>query len=514
MRFLALLFVCFAVLPASGQSKTVKKLDAYFEAARVQWDIPGMAVAIIEDGEVVLAKGYGVQSVDTQTPVTPNTLFAVASNTKSFTSAALAMLVDEGKLNWDDPVRMYIPDFELYDTYVSTNMTVRDLLCHRSGLATFSGDLIWYGSTHSREEIVKRARHLEPVVGFRDGYGYQNIMFIAAGEVVEAVSGITWDDFIETRILDPLGMDRTVSSINDFAGMSDVSTPHNTNSMGSGNHTIQWVNWDNIGGAGALNSSVNDMSRWLQLQLGHGTLDSSVYWTEARTQEMWTVETPKSVSGWSQRNFPTKHFSGYGLGWELHDIHGKKVVSHGGGYDGMISTTCMVPEEGLAFVILTNNLNWLPSALTHKILDCYLGDPKADTRDWAAYYLELKEGQDAHAKEQESLAAEERIKNTTPTLALEEYAGSYVSEMYGAIEIRVIGDQLAFQFEPTPLFRGTLRHWHYDTFQLNWGTQMMLPSGTALFSLDAAGRVATLKIDVPNPDFDFTELKFAKALAD
>lgn len=516
-----LMLACAAVLllasPAPAQknaSKQLKELDAYFQQARKNWDIPGMAIAIVKDGEVVHAKGYGVANVDTQAPATANTLFAVASNTKAFTSAALAMLVDEGKLSWDDKVQQYLPFFQLYDPYVSAEMTIRDLLCHRSGLATFSGDLVWYGSSYSREEVIRRARHLEPTYGFREHYGYQNIMFITAGEVVAKVSGVSWDDFIKTRFFQPMGMDRSVTTINMFPGMTDIAAPHNTNLSGEGNHTIQWVNWDNIGGAGAIVSSVNDMARWLQLQLGKGTLDSTQYWSEARTYDMWQVHTPEGISSWSRGNFPTKTFNGYGLGWELWNYHGEKIVNHGGGYDGMISKTVVVPGQDLAFVILTNNINWLASALTYKILDVYLGDKRKDTRDWARYYLDLKTQIDARDKQEQQALAEARISDTTPSLELAAYTGTYRSELYGDIEVRLIGDQLAFQFKPTPLFRGTLRHWHYDTFQLNWGTDMMLPSGTAQFVLNPQGQVAEIKIDVPNPDFDFTELKLLKVLAD
>ena len=339
-------------------------------------------------------------------------------------------------------------------------------------------------------------------------------MFITAGEVVAKVSGMSWDDFIKTRFFQPMGMDRSVTTINMFPGMTDIAAPHNANLSGEGNHTIQWVNWDNIGGAGAIVSSVNDMARWLQLQLGKGTLDSTQYWTEARTYDMWQVHTPEGISSWSRGNFPTKTFNGYGLGWELWNYHGEKIVNHGGGYDGMISKTVVVPGQDLAFVILTNNINWLPSALTYKILDVYLGDKKKDTKDWAQYYLELKTQIDARDKQEQKALTEARIQGTTPSLELAAYTGTYRSELYGDVEVRLIGDQLAFQFEPTPLFRGTLRHWHYDTFQLNWGTDMMLPSGTAQFVLNPQGQVSEIKIDVPNPDFDFTELKLLKVLAD
>jgi len=503
-----ILFCAVIALPlaAFSQSKIVKRIDNYIEDSRELWNIPGMAVAIVKDGEVLLSKGYGIRDVRTGEPVNENTMFAIASNSKAFTSAALAILVDEKKITWDDKVVDHLPYFEMYDDYVTQNMAIRDLLCHRSGLATFSGDLIWYGSGHSRKEVIKRAKYLEPVSDFRTDYGYQNIMFLAAGEIVAEVSGMSWDDYIKEKFFSPLGMETAVTSIKDFKSTTNLAAPHNDHD--GTNIAIDWVNWDNIAPAGSIVASVNELSEWIKLQLGHGTLDSTQYWSEERTHEMWHMHTPQGISGWSRSNFPSKTFNGYGLGWALNNIHGHKVVSHGGGYDGMISKTCLVPEDNLGFVILTNNINWLSSALTNRILEEFLSDDEC--RDWAADYHKFKTDGDKKDADARDKAEEDRIKDTKPSLDLAAYAGTYSGEMYGECIVRLIGDQLAFQFEPTPLFRGTFRHWHYDTFQLNWGTNMMLPSGMVQFIIGTDGKVEEMRIDVPNPDFDFTELEFMK----
>ncbi|MFT4678388.1 MAG: CubicO group peptidase (beta-lactamase class C family) [Litorivivens sp.] len=505
-RILFAFLVLFVAAPAAAQTKQIKKIDKYIEESRQAWNIPGMAVAIVKDGEVVLSKGYGVRNIDNELPVDDKTLFAIASNTKAYTSAALAILVDEGKITWDDKVRDHLPYFELYDPYVSNNMTIRDLLCHRSGLETFSGDLIWYGSDYSREEIIRRAKHLVPAYGFREHFGYQNIMFLTAGEIVSTVSGMSWDEFIKTRFFEPLGMSTSNTSIGEFNRDSNVASPHND--INGVNHAIQWVNWDNIGPAGSINSCVSECAQWIKLQLGEGTLDSTEFWSPVRTREMWTVHTANSISGWSAKNYPTKTFAGYGLGWDLFNYHGKKIVNHGGGYDGMISKTVLVPEENLGFIIVTNNINWMSTALMYRILDEMIGG--GAERDWAGDFLGFKQDQDAQTKTSDAAAEEARTKNTTPSLALEEYTGTYGGEIYGNCIVRLIGDQLAFQFEHTSLFRGTFRHWHFDTFQLNWGTEMMLPSGSVQFVLNPDGKVAEMKIVVPNPDFDFAELEFKK----
>ncbi|MFM1930910.1 MAG: hypothetical protein RL226_213, partial [Bacteroidota bacterium] len=358
---LTALLWCAASAQKIDFNKEIKKLDEYYAKALLDWNVPGMAIAIVKDGETIFAKGYGVKDVNTKQPVTPNSLFAVASNTKAFTAAALGMLVEEGKISWDDKVQKYLPWFQLYDPYVSANLTIRDLLCHRSGLETFSGDLIWYGSTHSREEVLRRARFLEPKYGFREHFGYQNILFLAAGEIIPVVTGMPWEKFVEERILMPAQMKSAVLSVSQLNANMDVALPHNEKN--GSNHTIDWVNWDNIAPAGSLLASANDMAQWLKLQLGKGKIGSDTLWTEKTAWEMWTVNTPEGISSWKRKKRPSMTFNGYGLGWELSNLHGKLVVSHGGGYDGMISRSIMVPEEGWGIMIMTNNVSSLSYAL-------------------------------------------------------------------------------------------------------------------------------------------------------
>ena len=504
---ISVIFLLGGVSHCNTQTKTIKKLDKYFEQALKDWGVPGMEILIIKDNEVLLEKGYGVKNIETNEPVTSETLMAIASNSKAFTSAALAQLVDSEKITWDDKVIDYLPYFKMYDDYVTQNMTIRDLLCHRSGLATFSGDLIWYGTHHSREEVVKRAKYLEPSFEFRDGYGYQNIMFIAAGLVVEKVTGLSWNDYVKNNFLTPLGMKHTVTSTLDLNASKDVSAPHNYKF--NKQIPIQWINWDNMAPAGSIISCVSDMKFWLQAQMNEGVFNNDTLWSKQRSAEMWAVETPKPISSWSKENFPSKTFDGYGLGWGLFNLHGEKIVTHGGGYDGFISRVAMVPEENLGIVILTNTNTWLPSPLMYSVLDAFLCDSK-EKKDWSQFYLEIKNSADESDMIDLAALEAERVLETAPSLDLNGYAGTYHSENYGDLKIRMIGDQLAFQFEPTPLFRGTIRHWHYDTFRLNWGTQMMLPSGFMTFVLDQSGKVSELKVDVPNPDFDFSELKFKK----
>jgi CubicO group peptidase (beta-lactamase class C family) len=507
---LGLLFSsCTVYSQKKNADKTVENLDKIFQQSLTDFNVPGMAIAIVKDNKVVLSKGYGVKNSETGEKVDENSLFAIASNSKAFTAACLAILVDEGKIKWNDKVRTYLPYFQLYDPYVTEEMTIRDLLCHRSGLATFSGDLIWYGTTYSREEVIRRAVGLEPKHGFRETFGYQNIMFIAAGEIVEVVSGLSWDDFVQQRILNPLGMSSTVTSITKFKPGGNIAMPHNEKD--GKNILIDYVNWDNIGGAGAINSNVSDVSKWLMLQLNKGKWNDQTIFSEARAFEMWENQTPLPIRPWQRQNMPSRHFSGYGLGWELMEYQGYKVISHGGGYDGMISKTVLVPELNLGFVILTNNINSLPTILNFEILDEYLGVKKEDQTDWITMFKVFKTEDDAMAAGAAQAREDARTKNTQPSKANIDYCGTYRSEIYGDVLITLDekGNPL-IDFTPTALFKGRLEHYHYDTFILNWSTKMMLPPGTVTFVLDAAGEIEEMKVFVDNPDFDFTELKLMK----
>ena len=504
-KIIALVLGSIVGLQLMAQEKT-QSIDKYMAQAIKEWNIPGAALCIVKDDQVLLSKGYGLLDASKKKKVNDQSLFAIASNTKAFTAAAIAQLVEDGKLNWDDKVHDYLPYFELYDPYVSANFTVRDLLCHRSGLATFSGDLIWYGTTYSREEIIRRAKFLEPVADFRAAYGYQNILFIAAGEVVAKASGMSWEKYIQTKFLDPLGMDRTVLSIEDLKNKDNVSAPHND--VDGTNIPIEWVNWDNMGPAGSIISSVHDLSFWIRMQLNQGSWEKKKYFGEASSQEMWTPHTPKNLSNFHRTNFPTKHFSAYGLGWDLYDLHGRLVVNHGGGYDGFISQTVLVPEEKFGFVILTNNNTFFPWAMQYHILNTFFGEESDDT--FMQTMLTYKQEDEQEKIKNEEVISQERVPNAPTSHRLQAYAGTYRSPMYGDVVIKENEEYLDFEFIPTELFKGKLEHWHYDTFRLEWNTQQMLPKGMAQFILDAKGNVIELKIDVPNPDFDFTELKLMR----
>ncbi len=479
--------------------KTISALEQYYSQALKDWKVPGMAIAIVKDNEIVFAQGFGVKDVNTKEAVDENSLFAIASNTKAFTSASMAMLVEEGKLSWDDKVTKHLPWFELYNPYVTDEMTIRDLLSHRSGLRTFSGDLIWYGTDYSREEIVRRAKYLKPAYGFRAQYGYQNIMFMAAGLIIEKASGMSWEAFVQKRFFDPLKMNRTITSINDLKLKGNYTTPHND--YKGEIITIEYLNWDNAAPLGGILSSVSDLSKWILLQLNHGITGTDTLFTAKSQHEMWQAHTVQNVSAYSEKMFPSTHFKAYGLGWGLMDYHGKKIVSHGGGYDGMISRTVLVPEENLGFVILTNTNTGITSPLMYKTLDLFLSN---DDTDWSKVYLERNNRPNNNDPEAG------RIKNTSPSFELKEYTGTYGGKVYGNTEVYIENGQLMLQMKHTKIFKGTLTHWHFNTFEIEFKGVTSLPKGKVQFKLNAKGEIEEMVIDVPNPDFDFTELDFIK----
>ena len=505
-HFLLLLLLAATALVPSVAAQDVEQLDSYIAEAHRTWPVPGMAVAIVKDGEVVLARGYGVLSLDDPTAVDEHTLFAIASNSKAFTSAALAILVDEGKLAWDDRVIDYLPYLQLYDEYVTADIRIHDLLSHRSGYGTYSGDLLWYLTDYSAEEVLRRIRYLPPTGDFRASYRYSNLMFIAAGEVIAAVSGQSWAEFVQQRILDPLAMSRTLTSTSQLMVTDNVAQPHGL--VDGQTHQFQWRGWDAAAAAAGVISSVDDMTAWLQLQLDRGIVETDTIFSPERSREMWTPYNSFRVSTGSESRWPSVHFRGYGLGWSLMDYRGRKVASHGGAFDGMYSRVALVPEENLGVVILTNSMTWISTALTYQILDAYLG---GDGFDWSADYLPRFQEYRAEFEASQRHAEEHQVSGTTPSVPLEEYAGTYGGDLYGDATVAVADGHLVLQFLPAAELVGDLKHLHYDTFIVEWRNQFpWFGRGTVQFILDAAGQPVEMKVDVPNEDFWFTELEFLR----
>ncbi len=421
-------------------------LDAYVASSMKTFNVPGMAVAIVKDGKVLVAKGYGVRKLGDPTPVDEFTLFGIGSNTKAFTTAALATLVDEGKLAWDDPVYQRLPGFVMYDPYVSHEMTIRDLLTHRSGMGLGEGDLLfWPHSTYTRAEIIYKLRFMKPASSFRSHYAYDNLLYMTAGQIIPAVTGTSWDDYIRTRIFTPLGMTHsTVTNANIKSG-DDVASPHSL--MEGKLQVLPFENLDNAGPAGAINSCAADLAKWVQLQLNHGKFvdhDGHLF-SEQRSKEMWTPQTilptgnpPAPLAGLKA------NFADYALGWALHDYHGRKLVGHTGGVAGFVSRVMLVPDENLGVVVLTNaESDGAFDSILYHVLDHYFHLPPTD---WIAAYKTVDDQQEKDAAESMKKAEAARDANSKPSLPLDKYAGVYNDAWYGSITIRSENSGLVISF--------------------------------------------------------------------
>lgn len=483
-----LVLLAFVSAPfAHAQEAPLQGFDDYLNQALKDWEVPGLAIAIIKNDSIVLAKGYGVRKLGDPTPVDERTLFAIGSSSKAFTAAGLAMLADEGKLKWDDPATKYLPGFQLFDPYATRELTVRDMLTHRSGLER--GDLLWYGSAYDRDEIMRRVRFLKPTWSLRSHFGYQNIMYLTAGQIIPKVTGKSWDDFIKERIFTPLGMTATSTSITTLKNSDDVATPH-----GKFDDKVQplaWRNIDNIGPAGSINSNVTDMAQWVRLQLGSGKYKTEQLISSGAVKEMHMPQTVIRLEGVIEKLNPETHFMSYGMGWFLQDYRGRKVVQHGGNIDGMTALVAMMPEEKLGLVILTNmNGTSLPTAIMYRVFDAFL---QAPPRDWSADLLKSIKAQEALASGAEKKTEADRVKGTNPSLAIAKYAGNYTNEMYGDAKVTEENGKLVFSYGA---LTGDMEHWNFDTFRAVM-RQHQLGKAFVTFTLNAQGKVDEMKLVVP-----------------
>jgi len=468
----------------TGAQQELVGLDDYIEEAMEDWGIAGMSVAIVRDGEIIYARGFGVRDVSTGEPVNEQTLFAIGSNSKLFTAVAAGMLVDEGLMAWDAKITEYLPWFQLYDPYLTREFTLRDALSHRSGLGR-RGDALWYGTEYTRKEVIRRVRHLVPSSSFRSRYGYQNIMVLTAGEAIANAAGRSWDDFIDQRIFAPLAMDRSNTSVKPLGRAPNVAQPHEATSEGP--KPIPWRDIDNVAPAGSINSSASEMAHWLEFLLQWGEYEGQRLLEEETIQ---TIMSPHTITGNpSDTLAPSRHFSAYGLGVGLSDYKAHKIQSHTGGIDGMLSNVTTIPELNVGWVILTNtSYNGLYTALSDYLLDTFLG---GDRKDWSAIALEQwDEGQERAAAAVARLD-EERAEGTHPSLALQAYEGVYTDPMYGELRVTNEADGLRLSWGPQQDI--PLEHWHYDTFVAE-GSSLAGDRTFVTFHLDAQAEVEDVEV--------------------
>lgn len=483
-----------------------KQLNQVIENSMARFDVPGMAVAVVENDQVVFAKGFGVSNLDSGNKVNKDTLFGIASNTKAFTAAALAKLVDEEKISWDDKVIDHLPEFRLYDPYVTREMTIRDLLSHRSGLGLGQGDLmIWPDTDKSIEEILAGLKYLKPASSFRSKYAYNNLMFVTAGEVVARVSGMSWNDYIEKNILQPLKMD------NSRAGFSRI--PSSNKNWATGHIPMDgklhpfFVNYlEDFRGAGAIASSVSDMSQWLRTQLAHGKMpNGEQLFSEEQQAQMWH---PHITSLASQKAYEAYHqqFRGYGLGWSIEDYHGIKKLGHSGGILGMVSQVTLVPEKNLGIVILSNQQAFSAlSAITHEVLEDALDlEDKDWVEDLAKKHFDGKQKAYANAKPDAPADYQPQLPNIN-------YTGTLHDNWYGDVVIEQLDGKLRIDFTHTKRLKGQLEHYTGNTFIVKWDEKLLEADAFIRFGMTPENRVkeATMRAvstTVTDFSFDFRNL--------
>ena len=478
-----------------------RDLDAYVARVMQTFEVPGIALAIVQDGRVVLAKGYGVRKLGESAPVDERTLFGIASNTKAFTATALGILVEEGKLQWDAPVINYLPWFQMYDPFVTRELTIRDLLVHRSGLGLGAGDLLWWpASTYDRKEIARRLRYIKPTTSFRTAYAYDNVLYSVAGEVIEAVSGQTWEDFVGTRILARVGM--TGSAVRYSAG-GNVATPHAL--MEGRVRAVAPLASENVNPAGGITSSAADIAKWLIVQLDSGRLAEGARLFSQRTaRELWSIVTPiRPGNPPAELATLRANFLGYALGFNVRDYRGWKVVTHTGGLPGYVSRLTLVPDQKLGIAVFTNQESGEAfEAVTWRLLDQFLGAPPTD---WVAAYRTLKLRGDSAVAAQERTAATARDTASRPSLPLAKYAATYRDDWYGDITIALESGKLVMRFSHTPSLTGDLEHFQYNTFIARWRDRELRADAYVTFALQPDGSIehATMAAVSPATDFSF-----------
>jgi CubicO group peptidase (beta-lactamase class C family) len=490
--------------------------DAYVEGVRRQFDVPGIAVAMVKVGLVVLARGYGPRALGKPEPVDAHTLFAIASNTKAFTAASLSILADDGKLKLDDRVIDHLPWFRMSDAYVTREMRIRDLLAHRSGLGLGAGDLLYWPTTdYSTEEVARRLKDVPLTGEFRGQYAYDNILFGVAQLVVEQASGQPFDRFLQSRILDPLGMRETRFNADHLRAGDKVATGYAKADFRS-LQPAPLLTWHNVSGAGGLYSSAHDMTKWMRMQLAGGRYTDAhgreqQLFSAKRQQEMWSVLTPIPVRppAVPELAAATPNFQGYGEGWNLSDYRGRKLAWHTGGWPGMVSRLTLVPEEKLGVIVLTSQeVGSAFNAVTMRVLDGFLGAPKAD---WTAAYAAALAKQRGKADEdwRKHLAA--RDATSKPSLPLARYATTYRDPWYGDVVVSMETGKPVIRFSHTPELVGDLSHWQQDTFLVRWRQRELNADAFLTFALDPDGKVREARMEPVSPltdfSFDFQDLR-------
>ncbi len=514
MKKIFLILVCLTTI-ALGQPISSKQIDSIAELTLKTFNVPGIAVGVVKDGKLIHAKGYGVRSVITKEKVDENTLFGIASNSKAFTAAALAMLVDEKKLNWDDKVTKYIPRFKLYNPWVTEEFTVRDLICHRSGLDLGAGDLMMWpdSNVYSKTDIIEHLQYLKPVSSFRSKYDYNNNLFIVAGEVIAAVSGMTWEEFIEQRIMKPLDMKKSAASRSRLKDKSNITEPH---IPVNGTLQVSNIHWsETANAAGGIYTSINDLSKWVIMQLNRGTYgndNKEKLFSPERQMEMWSIQTPLPIYN---PGYYETYFNGYGLGWFVSSVKGQRQIGHTGGLAGIVTQVTLFPELGLGIMVFTNQqVGAAFTCITNSIKDAYLGLPP---KNWIKELSERVNKLHADSKKIEEdvwKQVESQQKNRMLKPDVANYTGNYKDNWFGEVTLTSQNGKFLFASQNSKRMRGELFYYKANTWVIKWNDRSFDADAFVHFTLDKNGKATGFKMEAFLPitdfSFDFQDLEFFK----
>ncbi|MBK7133495.1 MAG: serine hydrolase [Bacteroidales bacterium] len=495
-----LVFATCSGLRSQVSKQDLVKIDETVKKAFEVFKPTGLAVAVVKDSAILYHNALGFSDAGLKRPVSTTSLFNIASCSKAFTAACIGILVDEGKVKWTDKVTDYFPEFRLADDYITRQLTIEDLLCHRSGLGTFFGDLLWYNTGYTDEEVMMRMRN-EPITRrFGIEFGYQNIMFMIAGDIIEKVTGQTWSEFVDSRIYTPLGMVQTKPSNDELTKDQEIAFGHINNKV------LDVYDFNAAKSAAAMYSSVDEMSLWTMMMLNSGKYKGKQI---ISTGSLTRILEPHTILGASASQ--KKHginFYTYGLGWFIYDYNGKKIAEHDGGMPGYISKVTLIPEQKISIIILNNgNDFYINSALIGDLMDILV---KGKEFDWIGEYTAIKTRSDSYEETSNRKRIESRVAGTKPSLDQAGYTGIFRDKSYGDAEIKIDGGKLILTFLPSKtVFTGELEHWHYDTFKVVFKDEY-LTFGLITFSFDSEGKVTGFKIDLPSGDFHFWNLDFRK----
>lgn len=488
MRFLSfILVISFLTCLNISAAPKIADIESLIQTEMQRWEVPGLAIAIVVDGEPVFTKGFGVKNIQTNESVDELTQFGIASNSKAFNGAMIGVLVDEGILDWDDKVVKHIPEFRVRDIHRSYELTIRDLLCHRSGVE--SADTMWWKSTFPRDEMLQRISHLENKQPIRSGYLYNNLMYLIAGMTAEHATGNTWNALVEEKLFNPLNMKNSATSIKEIIPDGNYATPHARNDEDQIIPT-SWYNTDHIAPAASVSTCATDMAKWLQFWCNKGSVQDKQVLSEDQWKE---ITSPQNILSIRYMNSIGRdiNFMAYGLGFRLYEYEGLKFVEHSGHVVTFRSFVCVVPEKKFGISVLTNADTGLPNSLSYELVEQFLN---LEDENWLDDAFQRHETSRKEYKESIQKRSEERIKDTNPSLQLEAYVGMYENPIYGSFEVTMRDGQLYHCYNSNELFKGKLQHWHYDTFLMNPDLDFR-DEQLITFHLNKKGKVQSVEFD-------------------